>query len=105
MPSIARNDPAYPDQDYWRGRIWAPMNFLAYLGIRNYDLPKARKAMVEKSEALLLKEWREHGHVHENYCGDTGEGCNSKKSDRFYHWGGLLGLISILDKARVANSL
>ena len=98
LPSIARNDPAYPDQDYWRGRIWAPMNFLAYLGIRNYDLPKARKAMVEKSEALLLKEWREHGHVHENYCADTGEGCNSKKSDRFYHWGGLLGLIAILDK-------
>ena len=97
MPSIARNDPAYPDQDYWRGRIWPPMNFLAYLGIRNYDLPEARKAIVEKSEALLLKEWREHGHVHENYCGDSGEGCNSEKSDRFYHWGGLLGLISILD--------
>ncbi len=98
LPSIARNDPAYPDQDYWRGRIWAPMNFLAYLGIRNYDLPEARKAIVEKSEALLLKEWREHGHVHENYCGDSGEGCNSPKSDRFYHWGGLLGLIAILDK-------
>jgi glycogen debranching enzyme len=27
LPSIARNDPAYPDQTYWRGRIWAPMNF------------------------------------------------------------------------------
>ena len=74
------------------------MNFLVYLGIRNYDLEKARTALVEKSEALLLKEWREHGHVHENYCADSGQGCNSKKSDRFYHWGGLLGLIGILDK-------
>ncbi len=98
LPSIARNDPAYADQDYWRGRIWAPMNFLVYLGVRNYDLEKARSALVEKSEELLLKEWREHGHVHENYCGNTGEGCNKANSDRFYHWGGLLGLIAILDK-------
>lgn len=97
LPSIARNDPAYPDQDYWRGRIWAPMNFLVYLGLKNYDLPEARKALVEKSEALLLKEWREHGHVHENYCGDTGEGCNVENSDAFYHWGGLLGMISYIE--------
>ena len=97
LPSIARNDPAYPDQDYWRGRIWAPMNFLVYLGIRNYDLERARTAMVEKSESLLLKEWRVHGHVHENYCADTGEGCDKQNSDRFYHWGGLLGLIALLD--------
>jgi len=98
LPSIARNDPMYPDQDYWRGRIWAPMNFLVYLGLCKYDLPKARKALVEKSEALLLKEWREHRHVHENYCGDTGMGCGSGKqnSDAFHHWGGLLGLISVI---------
>lgn len=99
LPSIARNDPMYPEQDYWRGRIWAPMNFLVYLGLCKYDLPKARKALVEKSETLLLKEWRENRHVHENYCGDTGVGCGSGKqnSDAFYHWGGLLGLISVME--------
>ncbi|MDT8391394.1 MAG: trehalase family glycosidase [Lentisphaeria bacterium] len=98
LPSIARNDPAYPDQRYWRGRIWAPMNFLVYLGLRNYDLPEARKALVEKSEALLLKEWREKGHVHENYHCDTGTGCDIGSSDAFYHWGGLLGLISVMEE-------
>ncbi len=100
LPSIARNDPAYPEQNYWRGRIWAPMNFLVYLGLCNYDLPEARKALVDKSEALLLKEWREHGHVHENYCGDTGNGCGKDNSDAFYHWGGLLGLIRVLETER-----
>jgi len=100
LPSCARNDPADPEQDYWRGRIWAPMNFLVYLGLQNYDLPEARQALVEKSQALLLKEWREHGHVHENYCADTGEGCNKPNSDAFYHWGGLLGLISILEEEK-----
>ena len=102
LPAISRNDENYPDQDYWAGRIWAPMNFLVYLGIEKYDLPKARKAIVEKSEALILKEWREHGHIHENYCGDTGNGCGTGKqnSDSFYHWGGLLALISVLDKKK-----
>ena len=46
---------------------------------------------------LLMKEWREHGHVHENYCGNTGEGCNQGRSDRFYHWGGLLGTIALIE--------
>jgi glycogen debranching enzyme len=100
LPSIARNDELYSKQNYWQGRIWAPMNFLVYLGLCKYDLPKARQALVEKSEALLLKEWREHGHVHENYCGDTGAGCGKENSDAFYHWGGLLGLIGVLESER-----
>ncbi len=99
LPSIARNDPAYPDNTYWRGRIWAPMNYLVYLGLCNYDLSKARKDLAAKSEALILKEWREHSHVHENYNADTGEGCDMGNSDRFYHWGGLLGLIVVLESA------
>lgn len=103
MPSIARNDPAYPDQNYWRGRIWAPMNLLAYLGLRNYDLPQAQRDLAEKSAQLLLKEWREHGHVHENYNGDTGEGCDVPNSDRFYHWGGLLGLIAMIEGGYLAG--
>ncbi|MCM3439326.1 MGH1-like glycoside hydrolase domain-containing protein [Metabacillus halosaccharovorans] len=98
LPSIARNDIAYPDQEYWRGRIWAPMNFLVYLGLRNYDLPEARRDLVRKSKDLLLKEWKEHGHIHENYNANTGSGCDKRTSDRYYHWGALLGLISLIEE-------
>lgn len=98
LPSIARNDPAYPDQTYWRGRIWAPMNFLVYMALGEYDLADARKALAEKSQNLIMKEWLEKGHVHENYDGDTGEGCNSPRSDAFYHWGGLLSFIALYEK-------
>ncbi len=97
MPSISRDDRAYKDQEYWRGRIWAPMNFLVYLGMRNYDLPADRKTLAEKSKKLLLKEWLEKGHVHENYCAESGEGCNRDSSDRFYHWGALLGMIWLME--------
>ena len=74
IPSIARNDPAFKDQDYWRGRIWGPMNYLVYLGLRNYDDPAARKEFAEKSYALFLKEWTEKRHVHENYNAVLGTG-------------------------------
>jgi Mannosylglycerate hydrolase MGH1-like glycoside hydrolase domain len=98
IPSIARNDPAFHDQNYWRGRIWGPMNYLVYLGLRNYDLPQARSALADKSYALFLKEWREHGHVHENYNAILGTGDDVSSSDRFYHWGALLGYMKYLEE-------
>ena len=48
VPSSPRNDPAFKDQNYWRGRIWGPMNFLVYLGLRNYNLPLARSELREE---------------------------------------------------------
>ncbi len=95
LPSIARNDPAYPEQEYWRGRIWAPMNFLTYGALTAQGLVQPMHDLAVRSKNLLLKEWLEKGHVHENYCADTGAGCNSNSSDAFYHWGGLLGLIAL----------
>jgi len=98
LPSIARNDPAYPEQNYWRGRIWAPMNLLVYLGLRMQGESEAASRLAEKSAALILKEWQSHGHVHENYNADTGEGCDVPSSDRYYHWGGLLALVALMDR-------
>ena len=95
IPTIARNDPGYPDQSYWRGRIWAPTNFLAYIAMKHAGLKKECDDLARKSEELILKEWRLHGHVHENYGGDDGMGCGVNNSDKFYHWGGLLAYIAI----------
>jgi putative isomerase len=100
MPSVSRNDTAFKDNHYWRGRIWAPLNFLVYLGIRNYDLPEARKDMVEKSKNLLLKTWLTERHVCENYHAENGRGGEAETwSDAFYHWGALLGFMDIIDRA------
>jgi hypothetical protein len=95
IPSIARNDPAFQEQNYWRGRIWGPMNYLVYLGLRNYDDSGTRRDFAHKSCQLFLKEWREKGHVHENYNAIQGTGDDVSNSDRFYHWGALLGLIAL----------
>jgi putative isomerase len=97
IPSISRNDPVYPDQAYWRGRIWGPMNFLVYLSLRNYDLPEAVSDLTKKSKTLLMKNWLEKGFVCENYCADTGLGGERHDSDRYYHWGGLLGMPALME--------
>ena len=97
LPSIMRSDPAFRDQDYWRGRVWGPMNYLVYLGLLNYSQPEARKLLAERSLALFEAEWKQRGHVHENYNAITGAGDDVRSSDRFYHWGALLGLIDYLE--------
>jgi putative isomerase len=98
LPSIARNDPAFHDNDYWRGRIWGPMNFLVYLGIRNYQLPDARADLVKKSKDLLMRSWKKDGSIFENYNSVTGQGDDVNSADAFYHWGALLSFLSILDR-------
>jgi hypothetical protein len=97
IPSIARDDPAFPDQNYWRGRIWGPMNYLVYLGLTNYQDAVVRREFAWKSYRLFLKEWSEKGHVHENYNAITGTGDDVANSDRFYHWGALLGYVEYLE--------
>ncbi len=97
IPSIARDDAAFKDQNYWRGRIWGPMNYLVYLGLRNYEVRDVRREFAQRSWNLFLREWQEHGHVHENYNAITGSGDDVTSSDRFYHWGALLGLVQYLE--------
>ena len=97
LPSIARNDPAFGDQEYWRGRVWAPLNFLVYLALANTSLDDVRKDLAAKSTAIFMKEWTEHRHVHENYNSITGEGCDVQSSDKFYHWGALLTVVALAE--------
>jgi hypothetical protein len=101
IPATPRNDPAFKDNTYWRGRIWAPLNFLVYMGLRNYDTPAindVRRQLAGKSRDLLLKSWLSDGYVFENYNASTGQGDDVTNSDKFYHWGALLGYISLLEQ-------
>ena len=98
-PLVSSNDPAFKDQFYWRGRIWGPVNYLVYLGLRNYDDPTVRREFAQKSYELFLQEWNENRHVHENYNAVTGSGDDVTSSDRYYHWGALLGYEQYLEQS------
>jgi putative isomerase len=98
IPSIARDVPAFKDQEYWRGRIWGPMNFLVYLGFRKYNLPEARADLAARSYRLFMKSWETEGAIYENYNAITGNGNDVRSSDGYHHWGALLGVISMLER-------
>lgn len=95
IPSIARNDPAYADNDYWRGRIWGPFNFLVAEGLRRYRFDEAAAEFARRGLKMFLRNWRDDGGVYENYNADTGAGADVWNAARLYHWGGLLALVAI----------
>jgi glycogen debranching enzyme len=95
IPSISRSDPAFPDNDYWRGRIWGPFNFLVAEGLRRYRFDDAVAELAHKSVELFMRNWRADGGVYENYNAQTGAGGDVWNAARLYHWGGLLVLIAM----------
>ena len=91
IPNIARCDPSFKEQNYWRGRIWAPTNFLVGEGLQRMGEKETWNELAEKGLKMFVNCWRAKGAVGENYnaeCGLAAEG--NTNSDKFYHWGALL---------------
>jgi len=99
LPSIARNDPAFRDNNYWRGRIWGPMNFLVSEGLKRYGFYKESYELAQKSARLFQEEWRAESHIHENYNSTTGEGDDVLNSEPVYTWGALLAFLAVQEIA------
>jgi glycogen debranching enzyme len=98
IPSIARNDPAFEQQRYWKGAVWPPLNFLTYLSLRQAWFREEAAELASKSLALLLAEWQRQGYVSENYSAITGAGDDQRlSSDRFHSWGALLGIMAFVE--------
>ena len=100
LPSISKKDPLYPKQKYWKGAIWAPMNFLVYIGMQNYDsIAKERKEFVKKSVDLFNKNWRENGFVCENYSPIDGTCTHERlQSSSWYTWGGMMAIMALMEE-------
>jgi len=90
-PTIARNDPAFTDQFYWRGDIWAPTNYLVYEGVARYGFNKVALDYAQKSYDLFMDSWRGGQQDNEQYHADGGNG----GGNTHYTWGALLPLIAL----------
>jgi len=101
LPSVTRDDPAFGDQHYWRGRIWAPLNFLVYLGLKRARCDAAAAELAHKSCALFETNWRTRHGSFENYNATTGQGGEVLLCDPMYPWSGLLVLMEQMERGLV----
>jgi glycogen debranching enzyme len=91
LPTISRDDPAFSDQQYWRGTIWPPPNYLAYQGLRRYRFDDVAGELAGRSVDLFLRSWRDYQTCRENYDSRTGEG----GGQAYQSWGPLFALTGI----------
>jgi putative isomerase len=100
LPSVTRDDPAYFDNVYWRGRVWPPLNLLTWLGLRRAGEDAAAEQLAADSHALFAAAWAK-GQCPENFNAETGRADDQPDTDLFYGWGGLMPLIAVLDIVRL----
>jgi hypothetical protein len=91
IPTIARNDPAFQDQFYWRGDIWGPTNYMVYEGLDRYHFDQVALEYAKKNYDLFMDDWRQNQHDDEQYHAWGGNG----GGDTHYTWGALLCLVGL----------
>jgi hypothetical protein len=91
IPTISRDDPAFKDQQYWRGTIWPPTNYLVYQGLKAYGFDTAGSEFARKSAGLFLRSWTNFQLCPENFDSRTGE----PGGQRYQSWGPLFALIGL----------
>jgi glycogen debranching enzyme len=91
VPTLAYDDPNWKKQEYWHGHVWAPVNYLLWQGLVQYDDDAHLADYVEKSVKLFMHGWNDKGICSENYRSDNGE----PDDDPHYTWGALLPLIGV----------
>lgn len=95
LPSVSRDDPAFNDNSYWRGRIWPPLNFLVWHGLRRYGREAEADKLASESVRLFMQSWDPRRLCPENYNADTGEALDQPDTDGFYGWGILMPMMGV----------
>lgn len=101
LPSVPRDDPAFAEQVYWRGRVWAPLNFLTYLGLKRAGMHDAARQLAAKSRHLFEFNYEATGGIYENYSPLDGVGGGVLYSDPLCPWSGLLVFMDLIERQLV----
>ena len=89
-------DSASLDNEYWRGRVWPPLNYVVYRGLRRYGFDEDAAWVAEAGDAMFRRSWQD-GRSYENFNQRTGEGGDSPDAEPFYTWGTLLPMLADKD--------
>lgn len=94
LPVSPRDDPAYPEQYYVRGRIWPAQALLVHWALREARQEEAAATLARGCLETMRAEWLDEGHLHENYHAETADGDDTPESDPLYSFGILLPLLA-----------
>lgn len=95
LPSVRRDDPAFNDGIYWRGRVWPPMNWYTWAGLRRMGQSDAATALAEESYKIFCGPWRAARQAAENFSADTGAATDQPDTDTFYAWSALMPAMAV----------
>jgi putative isomerase len=95
LPNATRDDPAFAENVYWRGRIWPNVNYVVWLGLRRYGFFQQAGELAAMSYALFMKSWQTDRIAAENFSAVTGEAMDQGDTDPFYIWGALLPMMAV----------
>ena len=95
LPNATRDDPAFADNVYWRGRIWPNVNYMVWLGLRRYGFAAEASRLARQSYKLFMKSWSTDRIAAENYNATTGEAMDQGDTDPFYIWAAMLPLMAV----------
>ena len=96
LPGVTRDDPAFADNSYWRGRIWPPLNYWVWQGLRRAGRRAEARVLAESSFGLFAAAWARRL-CPENYNAVTGEPLDQPDTDGFYGWGALMPAMAVGD--------
>lgn len=91
IPTLSYDDPNWGQQNYWRGTIWGPVNYILWEGIKHYASPRQINEYAGRSVNLFMNNWNKSKVCGENYLSSEGK----QSSDPHYTWGALLNLIAL----------
>ena len=102
LPSVSRDDPAWGDNVYWRGRIWPPLNFLVYQGLRRYGFDAEATGLARRGFEMFAGPWSASRQCAENYGARDGAVTDQPDTDTFYGWGALMPAIAVAEVCDVS---
>ncbi|MGH6718291.1 MAG: MGH1-like glycoside hydrolase domain-containing protein, partial [Alphaproteobacteria bacterium] len=97
LPAVTRDDPAFADNVYWRGRVWPPLNTLVYYGLRRVGRDDVAAELARRSHATFRKGWERDRQCGENFSAVSGEILDQPDTDPFYAWGALMAYLAVAD--------
>jgi len=101
LPTAPFNDPVNAEASYWRGRIWAPMSYWVWEGLRRSGYQAEARKLARASWDMFEQEWSQRRRCRENYSSLEPDAHAAHDSDPFYTWGALFAFMWTVEQSNL----